>query len=146
MTVHPSILLIDDSPGECELFGLALEQAHLAVSLHTEPDAEIAWQFLTQLPSQASLPSLILIDLQLSGQHGCDLLTRLRADARFAHLPVVIFTTSADPSDVARGYAAGANGYVVKPGTFTDLIHCAGDICRYWVDRNRVPSMVETRC
>jgi CheY-like chemotaxis protein len=84
--------------------------------------------------------------LQLSGQNGCDLLKRLRSDARFAAIPVVVFTTSDDPTDLARCYANGTNGYVVKPGTFAELIQCTGDICRYWLDRNRVPHMVETQC
>ena len=90
--------------------------------------------------------SLILLDLHLRGQDGCDFLRRLRADARFAAIPVVIFTTSDDQQDLARCYAGGANGYVVKPGVFADLVHCTGDICRYWLDRNRVPHMVESKC
>ena len=46
MATHPSILLIDDSPGERELFRLALAQTGLAVTLHTEQNAEAAFQFL----------------------------------------------------------------------------------------------------
>ena len=86
------------------------------------------------------------MDLHLRGENGCELLKRLRADARFAAIPVVIFTTSDDKQDVARCYASGANGYVVKPGTFADLIHCTGDLCRFWLDQNRVPSMIGTPC
>ena len=46
MVTHPSILLIEDSPGECELFRLALAQTGLDVNLHTEQDAESAFRFL----------------------------------------------------------------------------------------------------
>jgi CheY-like chemotaxis protein len=96
----------------------------------------------------AASPSLILLDLQLRGQHGCDFLKWLRSDARFAAIPVVVFTTSDDQTDLATCYASGANGYVVKPRTFTELVQCTGDICRYWLDRNRVPhmDMAETKC
>jgi len=38
------------------------------------------------------------------------------------------------------------NGYVVKPETFEDLVLCVGDICRYWLSRNRTPYWVETTC
>ena len=146
MPTHSSILLIEDSPGECELFRLALTQTGLDVALYTEHDAEAAFHFLEDRLHHHLLPALILLDLQLSGQNGCDFLKRLRSDTRFAAIPVVVFTTSDDPSDLARSYASGANGYVVKPGTFAELILCTGDICRYWSDRNRVPHMVETRC
>jgi two-component system response regulator len=184
MVTHPSILLIEDSPGERELFRLALAQTELAVTLYTEQDSEAAFRFLedrshhSQSTSQCSLseaagvvstariergpsqaarcastetmpvasPSLILLDLNLRGQDGCDFLKRLRSDPRFAALPTIIFTTSDDQHDLARCYASGANGYVVKPGTFAELFQCIHDICRYWLDRNRVLYMVETKC
>jgi len=185
MVTHPSILLIEDSPGECELFRLALAQTSLDVVLYTEHDADAALHFLNDRYHQSSLqarsyplqegglnwsptarvqrgesstarcastgdqsghPSLILLDLQLRGQNGCDLLKRLRSDPRFAAIPVVVFTTSDDQTDLARCYASGANGYVVKPGTFEELIHCTSDICRYWLKWNRSLLMADTRC
>jgi two-component system, chemotaxis family, response regulator Rcp1 len=187
MATHPSILLIEDSPGECELFRLALVQTGLDVALYTEQDAEAAFHFLrdrahhSQWSVQAcssslqegglnrsptariegahsdraasastgdrsDLPSLILLDLHLRGQNGCDFLKRLRADPRFAAIPVVVFTTSDDQHDLSRCYASGANGYVVKPGTFAELVHCTADLCRYWLTWNRSLSMVETKC
>jgi len=199
MVTHPSILLIEDSPGECELFRLALIQTSLDVTLYTEHDAEAAFHFLQDRASyhpkmspqyspseaagvistarnippaqpsarqdalfpergpsatarcastgdQSGHPSLILLDLQLRGQNGCDFLKRLRADARFAAIPVVVFTTSDDQTDLARCYASGANGYVVKPGTFDELVHCTADLCRYWLTWNRSLLMAETRC
>ena len=146
MVTHPSILLIEDSPGECELFRLALARTSLDVVLYTEHDAEAAFHFLEDRVHHHPLPALIILDLKLGRRDGCDFLKRHRADARFAAIPVVVFTTSDDQTDLARCYASGANGYVVKPGTFEELIHCTSDICRYWLDRNRVPSMVETKC
>ena len=86
------------------------------------------------------------MDLQLRGQNGCDFLKLLRADARFAAIPVVVFTTSDDQTDLARCYASDANGYVVKPGTFDELVHCTADLCRYWLTWNRSLLMAETRC
>ena len=192
MVTHPSILLIEDSPGECELFRLALIQTSLDVTLHTEQASEAAFRFLEgqwmapavvdsyssnqdrfqgeaasmvstarveRRPSQAarsasketmpaastSLPSLVLLDLQLSGQNGCDLLKRLRADARFAVIPAVVFTTSDDQTDLARCYASGANGDVVKPGTYNQLVECVRDLCSFWLKWNRT-SEVLVRC
>ncbi len=187
MVTHPSILLIEDSPGECELFRLALARTSLDVALYTEHDAEAAFHFLNdrvhhsqwslqarsftspegglnrsptariegahsdRAPSastgdRSGLPSLILLDLKLGRRNGCDFLKRLRADARLAAIPVVVFTTSDDPTDLARCYGSGANGYVVKPGTFEQLVQCVGDIGRYWIDRNLTPYPIGVRC
>jgi DNA-binding NarL/FixJ family response regulator len=65
---------------------------------------------------------------------------------RLAHLPVIVFTTSDDPRDLAPCYANGANGYVVKPGTFDDLVRFVDDLCRYWLKWNRSLSMTDTQC
>jgi|CXWL01.1.fsa_nt_gi CheY-like chemotaxis protein len=188
MVIHSSILLIEDSPGERELFRLALVQTGLNVALSTEQDTERALHFLQDRsghqseqalysisseaagvvstarvergPSEAarsastetmpavshSLPSLILLDWHLGRQRGDGFLKRLRADTRLATIPVVVFTTSDDTSDLSLAYANGANGYVVKPGTFVELIQCTTDICRYWLNRNRVPHMIGTPC
>lgn len=143
MVTHPSILLIEDSPGERELFHLALVQTGLDVTLYAEQDAEAAFHFLN---NHSDIPSLILLDWHLGKQRGDEFLKRLRTDSRLAAIPVVVFTTSDDASDLSLAYASGANGYVVKPGTFTELIQCTSDICRYWMDRNRTPHMVATRC
>lgn len=143
MVMHSSILLIEDSHGERELFRLALKQTGLDVALYEEQDAEAALHFLN---SHAELPSLILLDWHLGKQRGDEFLRRLRADSRLVAIPVVVFTTSDDASDLSLAYANGANGYVVKPGTFADLIQCTGDICRYWMDRNRIPHMIGTPC
>lgn len=144
MVTHHSILLIDDSPGECELFRLALIQTGLTVTLFTEQNADAAFHFLNNHSSD--LPTLILLDWHLGRQRGDEFLKRLRADSRLAAIPVVVFTTSDDASDLALAYASGANGYVIKPGTFAELIQCAGDLCRYWLERNRVPLTIGTPC
>ncbi|HEX7766287.1 MAG TPA: response regulator [Nitrospira sp.] len=201
MVRHPSILLIEDSSGERELFRLALKQTGLEIALFTEQDAEAAFHFLedqcsfqarscsssegglnwsptarTFSPAQpqarqdapfpeeahsdraasaskgdqsgypSPLPSLILLDWHLGKQRGDEFLKRLRTDSRLATIPVVVFTTSDDASDLSLAYAGGANGYVMKPGTFDDLIQCTGDICRFWLARNLAPHMVETKC
>lgn len=143
MVAHHSILLIEDSPGERELFRLALAQTGLDVALFTEQDAEAALHFLN---NHADLPSLILLDWHLSKQRGDEFLRRLRTDHRFATIPVIVFTTSDEASDLSLAYASGANGYVIKPGTFAELVPCTQDICRYWFDRNLAPHLIGTPC
>jgi len=88
MAANPAILLIEDSPGECELFRAALKETGVAVSLHTESSTEQAFRFLAKADGATPLPSLILLDLKLGKQHGLDLLRRLRGDARTRHLLV----------------------------------------------------------
>jgi len=144
MQAHSSVLLIEDSPGECELFQKALLKTELDVVLFTEHDVDAALHFLSDRAGHAQLPSLVLLDWRLRATRGDRFLTRLRSDSRFVSLPVIVFTTSDDASDVAAGYGCGANSYVVKPSTFEDLVRCTADLCRYWIQWNRSLFMVET--
>jgi CheY-like chemotaxis protein len=140
---HTSVLLIDDSPGERELFREALVRTDLDVVLYSEQDSEAALHFLKQRPE---LPSLILLDWHLRHERGDVFLKRVRSERRFTAIPVVVFTTSDQVADLSAAYANSVNGYVVKPDTFEDLVQCVGDICRYWLTRNRTPYPVETTC
>jgi DNA-binding response OmpR family regulator len=138
-----SVLLIDDSPGEQELFRQALLRIGLNVVLYCEQDAEGALNFLNR---RQELPGLILLDWHLCQERGDALLKRLRVEPRFTAVPVVAFSTSDHLADRSAAYSNGANGYVVKPDTFDDLVQCVGDICRYWLTRNRTSYAVETTC
>ena len=143
MQAHAAVLLIDDSPGEQELFRQALLRTDLDVRLFSHTDAEAALHFLTR---RQDLPALILLDWHLCHERGDVFLKRLRQDPRFTTIPVVAFTTSDHVADRSAAYSSGANGYVVKPDTFEDLVQCVGDICRYWLARNRTPYWIETTC
>lgn len=130
-----SILLIDDSPGECELFRRALAQAGYKDKLNTTHDSLTAMTYLTG-HSNGDEPTLILLDLKLRGERGVDVLTGLKQDARYAHIPVVILTSSDDHTDVRACYQAGANGYVVKPGQFDDLVTLSLHLWKFWIEHN----------
>ena len=131
-----SILLIDDSPEECELFRQALTRAGYTGRLDTVEGGQAAMAYLNdQSPHE---PRVILLDLKLRGERGVDVLKQLKQHARRAHIPVVILTSSDDTADIRACYQAGASGYVVKPGEFDDLITLALHIWKFWLEHNCV--------
>jgi len=130
-----SILLIDDSPGECELFRQALTQAGYRGTLTITDGSLPAMLHLTDHVIGEE-PALILLDLKLRGERGVDLLTRLKQDHRYAHIPVVVLSSSDESADVRTCYQAGANGYVVKPARFQDLVVLALHMWKFWIEHN----------
>ncbi|MBA2485897.1 MAG: response regulator [Nitrospira sp.] len=138
-----SILLIDDSPGECELFRQALTQAGFRDRLDMVDGSLAAMTHLGD-HSNGAEPALILLDLKLRGERGIDVLKRLKQDSRYAHIPVVILTSSDDNMDVQACYQAGANGYVVKPGQFNDLVAQALHIWKFWLEHNCIRRLVSS--
>jgi two-component system response regulator len=137
------ILLVEDHPGECELFARAFAQQEPGGTLAIQPGVEAALQFLQERAQaqESQLPQLILLDLKLADGTGLDLLRQLRTDPNLAFVPVVILTTSDDPNDIRTCYAAGANGYVRKPDTLAELMALTADLYRYWLRWNQCLSV-----
>jgi len=100
-------------------------------------------EYLTDQQSTGQ-PSLIFLDLNLHGtRDGRSVLADLKADPRFRQIPVVIMTTSKNPSDVRHCFDHGAAGYLVKPvnlDKFVDSIEC---VVKYWFEIMTLPAKVE---
>ena len=70
------------------------------------------------------------------GERGVDVLKRLKQDSPYAHIPIVILTSSDDSLDIRACYQAGANSYVVKPDRFDDLVTLSLHLWKFWVEHN----------
>jgi CheY-like chemotaxis protein/nitrogen-specific signal transduction histidine kinase len=101
------ILIVEDSPTQACKLAIVLEEA--GFETETAPDAERAFDLLTREGFD-----LVLSDLNLPGGSGFDLCRRIRAHATLRTLPVVVHTSQADPENVLRGLAAGADGFMTK--------------------------------
>lgn len=139
-----TILLVEDDPAHAEIVRRNLENARVANRLHWVADGQEALDYLQhngkyQNPASAPTPGLVLLDLRLPKIDGMEVLRTIKSDAKLARIPVVVMTTSAAESDVARAYENRANSYVVKPldlGKFTALLDVLG---YYWLVWNERP-------
>jgi DNA-binding response OmpR family regulator len=66
-------------------------------------------------------PSLALLDLVMPELNGLEVLTKLREDADFSTLPVILITARTQDEDIERGFNLGANDYILKPFNLKDL-------------------------
>jgi CheY-like chemotaxis protein len=89
----------------------------------------------------APRPSAILLDLNLPGMDGRDILERLKQDRSFKKIPIVVFTTSSNPRDVELCYQKGANGYLIKPMDFQELQKTVQAFVDYWLEANTPPNL-----
>jgi CheY-like chemotaxis protein len=86
------------------------------------------------------LPGLVLLDLNLPYWSGFEVLEWIRQQPQLRRLPVVIFTSSSRPDDIARAYDAGANAYLVKPNALGELLALALALRDFWLIHNRLPA------
>lgn|SRR5688572_14535715 len=127
MSAHPIILHVEDSEDDRFLFGKACELAPTSFLVQTVENGRQAIDYLTGKGAFANrttfpFPDLVLLDLKMPVMDGFALLHWMRKQAAFEELPVVVFTSSYQHIDVARGYGEGATAFLSKPGTLDDLI------------------------
>jgi len=108
------ILIADDKASSRELVRTILE--NLGYEVEEAGDGIRALDAVRQSP-----PDLVLLDLQMPGLTGHEVLARLRADERFANLPIVVLTASAMAGDRDKALAAGFTNYLAKPVTLSIL-------------------------
>jgi len=87
----------------------------------------------------APCPALILLALNLPAIDGCEVLWQIKQDPRLRTILVVVFTTSAQPHDIAMCYQLGANNYMVKPVDFERLRSTLELLMRYWFSVVKLP-------
>ena len=87
----------------------------------------------------ATLPSLILLDLNMPRMNGMEVLEQLKTDPQLRRIPVVVLTTSSAEEDVVRSYDLGVNAYVTKPVTFSALKDVLVKVGQLWLEVARQP-------
>ena len=102
------ILVVEDNDKNLKLTRDVLEFAGYTVEVATTGEEAVA-------QALASVPDLILMDLQLPGMDGHEALARLRAHPDTQRVPVVALTASAMPMDRERALSAGFDGFLEKP-------------------------------
>ena len=132
-----TILLVEDDAGHARLTQEAFKEGRLDIAIHTVTNGEAAMAFLRhEAPyHEAPTPDLVLLDLKLPRKDGREVLTELRADAKFNALPVIIFSTSEAEQDVYEAYRLHANCYIAKPMDLDEYLRVIDAIQRFWLKR-----------
>ena len=85
------------------------------------------------------LPGLLLLDLNLPLKDGREALGEIKSDPILRTLPVVVLTTSREEEDVHRSYRLGANSYIRKPDSFSELVAAVDSLSTYWLKVVELP-------
>lgn len=133
-----NILLVEDNPADVRLVREAVAENDIDATLHCAGDGAQALQFLRTQPP----PDLVLLDLNLPGIGGKEVLREMKADPQLRRIPVVVLTSSAAPQDVSDCYDAHVNSYMIKPTDFDAFLSMVGMIETYWLKAAQLPSRV----
>ena len=136
-----AILLVEDNPDDAELTKLALSRHGLDGRVTHVSDGMQALDYLhrrNQFANRSgSNPVLVLLDLKMPLLDGIGVLREIKGSDQLHNIPVVVLTSSTEPSDLMRAYDAGTNAYIAKPTEFSQFLSAMKHVCEFWVNINQ---------
>lgn len=133
---HWRVVMVEDNPDHAlfirrALTGYAIDLAHFT-------DGDQAFQhFFGAHP--APCPDLVLLDVNLPKRNGFEILERLKSHEQFKTVPVIMLSTTTQPSEIERAYRMGANAFVNKPVDFQAFTSRIQQIRSFWLDVSILP-------
>lgn len=138
------ILIVEDSDDDYMATVRAFKKANLINPVQRCTNGDQAIDYLLQRgefagPDKAPRPSIVLLDLNLPGTDGREVLRIIKADQDLQKIPVIVLTTSNAEQDIEQCYAAGANSYVQKPVDLVGFIQSIARLTDYWFNVSILP-------
>jgi two-component system chemotaxis response regulator CheY len=110
------VLIVDDDSTTRKMLGLFLKVNGYEIAY-----AENGFEGIEKIVKED--PNLIISDLNMTYMDGIEFTKSVRADPVHAEIPILMVTMESDPEERERAFAAGVNGYMVKPVTSEILTH-----------------------
>ena len=134
------VLYVEDNADDADIFSRLIRKQNRTITYTILSNGAEAVDYLTGQgryeQEDTTLPKLVLLDLNLNGLSGIDVVHRARAIDKTRFVPIVVFSTSDNPKDVKSAYEAGVNAYVVKPGSYGATGTTLEQLCDFWLENN----------
>ncbi len=137
------ILLVEDNEGDIGLVEEVFQEGRINNNLSVAEDGEEAMMFLRNQGqfTEATRPDLILLDLNLPGMDGREVLKEVKEDDDLKKIPIVVLTTSKAEEDILKSYDLHANSYITKPVDFNQFMNVIKSIETFWLEVVKLPSV-----
>ena len=141
------LLIVDDDPIQMRIFRHLLEKLGCEHRCHSAENGLQALEFLRRQGAylNAPRPELILLDLNMPGMNGCELLVQIKRDPELRSIPVIMFSSCSDDNDIGRCYWEHANAYVQKPRDYQATLRAVEYIERFWLRTATLPSKLSQK-
>jgi chemotaxis family two-component system response regulator Rcp1 len=136
------LLLVEDNAADVRLLQEALKELKMPTQLSTVADGLEALAFLRREGryAQALQPDLILLDLNLPGKSGLEVLAEISAHPHLRHIPLVVLTSSAAEQDILQSYMLCANCFITKPVDLEHFLTAIRVLGEFWFTVVQLPS------
>jgi CheY-like chemotaxis protein len=134
----PDIFYVEDDPDFAFIMEHAIQEVKSDISVRIIDNGKSALEHLQQLTDAKVKPKIILLDLNLPGLSGIELVKRIREIPFLRYVPVIFFSTSDNPKDVKASLEFGANAYLTKPSGYLNLVSCLQSLYDFWFTKNLI--------
>jgi CheY-like chemotaxis protein len=138
-----TILIADDNQNDLDLALLALSDFRPEYNIEVVYDGVEVLQYLRlqarYKDRKPGNPKVIFLDLKMPRLDGIEVLRELKSDPSLKTIPVVIFSSSREDSDLEEAYQLAANAYVVKPVNFDQFEYTIKQLGMFWAVLNEIP-------
>lgn len=132
------LLLIEDNPGDVLVATEAFEESDMKTSIRVAGDGQEAVDLLEDA-ARNYRPDIILLDLNMPRLNGHEVLARIKRHQDLKRIPVMVLTSSRDPTDVLHAYDRHANAYLEKPVGYADMQAMVASVQAFWFRHNVPP-------
>jgi CheY-like chemotaxis protein len=142
------LLIIEDSDEDFEALCRMMQNTPIRCQIYRCHDGDEALDFLFHTGQYADtatspVPSLVLLDLNLPGLDGRDVLSQVKQNETLRSIPVVVLSTSNHPKDIRACYQIGVNGYLIKPINALKFKRTVQIFMEYWFDAIALPDILD---
>ena len=143
MTVK--LLLCEDNPGDLYLIESSFYRSRISYSIDRILNGNEVMRYLRQEAKYryATRPDILILDLNLPGKHGFEVIEEIKADPLLKAIPIVVLTSSRAKKDVLTSYQLQASCYIVKPSDLQAFLNATRQIENFWLNLVELPQTVK---
>ena len=132
------IFIVEDNEDFSFLIEKAIDCIDKDLSLKIVDNGLSALESLKRFGQEGIIPRIIMLDLNLPGLSGLDLLVEIKMIEFLKQVPVILFTTSDNPKDARVATEYGANAYITKPHGYIALVDCLRSLFNFWFTHHKI--------
>jgi CheY-like chemotaxis protein len=125
------VYIVDDDPDDRQIILDAFLENNTQMDYVFIENGDELMRTLSACP-ETEYPSLILLDLNMPGMLGMQALKEIKSNTQYNHIPTIVLTTSTLQSDRNASYSLGANCFLSKPPSYTELVALTHAIAKLW--------------
>ena len=129
------LLFVEDSVNDGHFVQRILKKENLSEKFRWLKNGEEAINYFFE--EENPIPRFILLDIKMPKVNGFEVLKKLKSEEKTKDIPIIIYSSSIQKSDIQTAYALGANSYISKPPRYQEMKELFIHLFQYWITLNK---------